>query len=1121
MPLTPDQRQQLDILGYTSPESRVRIRAFVAKGTPLEEQAQRGAAWRKNENTIIPLPIEGWLYPNKGQGVFVRLKKKRSPGGKSEKDDAGKAIWIESRTYQDGIGYLNSINAKGYGIYLIPNEGGGEDVGILRFPALFYECDEISKEEQWQRLRSLEAKLGQPASLVIETRKSLHCYLALEDDKLLPSTWTQYQQRLIQEQDSDPAIWNPARLMRLAGFKHQKWNEGTQTLEQTPIRLVQSTHDKFKVEELERVLPPWDESRWRSTKEQERIITNPSDNPWDMRNIAQYLEGYDENGRPEWATCKCPVHNGESNDSLQINKDSGGYHCWKGCDPKEIKRVALEIAEQQGYSTPKKSFNFAGLFGLGAKFAKYLSNFKDRIPWKLGRKGEVEVEEFAPAREDIFEYDPGDRLRVWQLSQQEGYNHILDTSATGTGKSFDAGQMQPEKFGVRQALYVSAEHRNPSTPTLKAWADLEARHKGLARDKHGKLRRADKGQPWIVPPNCGRVATIGALRNKNIEGADTSELVCQTCPHFEPCAAGATFDYLNARGKTLAQPRVRAHQDSLPDPDEYDYSDTVVIWEEAGEILKPQRTIKVENADVCRTIADISLSHPDLAPQLMPLLAILHQYICGEVEQPDKFGWDDRAVRAALPDVGDLDLERIATALKPNARPLLNTTEEYDVDLADLPRSERKHFSGSDEGTADKINSQLALNWLPAFLTILLGHESGSFRIANGVLNIATKNERYARIARAAKCNVYLDATASATEIARALDIVDVDQIAKVRQSSTPCSNVDIVQVATVGRLGNSKRSNFSQSRIDAIIAKIQASSDGEVAVIDFKRHVEKDSGRRSWWTDSRGINDLESCSTLIAVGTPCPNLADLEAEFQVLHGRSPEPGREKIRFPIQVKRLNGEKFQPYFELEGSKDREFREFVHRKILASFHQAIGRLRAQRRPGEQLRVFVVADYPLDFPVTVRKASDFTPDAATKTEKVELAIRGAVKALKDQGKKITQGAIAELTGYSQQHISRFRDLLKLLLNSNSKMSNPQPPPPDQFEAVWMSREYLPLLTQEPPTEMLSGLLGMCEVYGDMTFKELFEAAPGQCQVDLLSWLLLALPFHDFRTLTKAMEP
>jgi hypothetical protein len=41
----------------------------------------------------------------------------------------------------------------------------------------------------------------------------------------------------------------------------------------------------------------------------------------------------------------------------------------------------------------------------------------------------------------IQEYQPGERLRLYQQAIEQGYRFILDSSWTGTGKSFDAGQM--------------------------------------------------------------------------------------------------------------------------------------------------------------------------------------------------------------------------------------------------------------------------------------------------------------------------------------------------------------------------------------------------------------------------------------------------------------------------------------------------------------------------------------------------------------------------------------------------------------------------------------------------------------------------------------------------------
>lgn len=755
--------------------------------------------------------------------------------------------------------------------------------------------------------------------------------------------------------------------------------------------------------------------------------------------------------------------------------------------------------------------SFADLLGWLPRFKHYLEKSM-RSPWGFGRKGEVEVEPTS-TRQEVPKYDQGERLDVWQTASHLGYKHILDTSDTGLGKSYDAGRLTPEMFPeARQVIYISKEHRNPTTDPLRNWHDLEARHEGLYRDAFGKLRRVDKDQPKVVPPNCGRNQAIATLRNKNIPGADTAELVCDTCPHFEPCSSGAIFGFLNQRAEALAEPRLKAHPDSLPNPEKYDYNHVVLVWEEAGYILKAHRSIKVRDADVSRTIAELVTKLPNAFDTLRPLLTALILYISGEIKQPNKYGWSDAQIRKALPDLGDLDLNAIKQALRADPERILNGKKEYGVDLAELPRSVRKKLTDSDSTTAKRLANELLLNWLPDFLDVLLGNENGSIRIQYGVLTVTLGDARLARIAQAAGCNIYLDATARAEDTGRALRLQDLNQLLVVQQNVRPPNNLEVIQVTTLGRLGLTQRSDYCTERVSAVIAQLQKDATGDTAVIDFKRHTQSGDGKRQWWVDSRGINDLETCQTLILTGTPCPNLAEMEAEFTVSYGRLKREGTERVRYPVQVIGQPSPDLQPYFEMEVSADPEFREFVRRKILASYHQAIGRLRAHRRPMEKLRVIIIADYPLDIPVRLVKASQVTPDAASKVERLEMALKAGIQQLRETGQKITQAALAAVTDYSQQYISRFKGLLQKLLDnisSKSGNSNDLPPNTDQIEPV--SHIYLLSLADSPSNEMLHSVLTAFQAYGKSIFKVIWGTTPAASQAKILQRLTLVLRFKE----------
>ncbi|MEP1078591.1 hypothetical protein NDI52_24595 [Leptolyngbya sp. PL-A3] len=329
--------QQLSLLGYQAGD-RVYARLLLPKNIPLDVALRKRMAFEPKPGEIARLPIDGYLTLIDGSFSFTRIY-----GDGREKH------------YPDGLSYLSSQNRKGYGIYNVVNPGGRYDEQVTSGRVLFYECDDCSKDEQWARLRRLETILGKPASDVTDTAKSLHCYFTLEAP-LAPGEWTRMQQRLIQCQDSDPSIWNPSRLMRLPGFLHWKWDKEASELVSTPVTIAQATDSVFTLAQFDLVLPEWDSERWGKKSHQggDRIPTNAGDDQWDIRNFAHHLEGFNPNGRKRgWATCKCPAHNGESDNSLHINLETGAFKCHAECSDKAVYHAALAVAKAAGHQFPE------------------------------------------------------------------------------------------------------------------------------------------------------------------------------------------------------------------------------------------------------------------------------------------------------------------------------------------------------------------------------------------------------------------------------------------------------------------------------------------------------------------------------------------------------------------------------------------------------------------------------------------------------------------------------------------------------------------------------------------------------------------------------------------------
>jgi hypothetical protein len=1097
--------QQLKALGYKEGD-RIYIRLLLPKNIPLEEAKKLGMAWEPEPEKIAPTPIDGYLILTADGAIFTRLKRCK---------DSGK--FTERQTYQDGLGYLQQQNTKGYGVYVVVNAGGREDVDITRCPALFYECDGITKQQQWDKVSEL-TKAGFLPSLVTETRYSLHVYLATFEDTV--ENWQQLQQRLIQRQESDPSIHNPARLMRLAGFLHWRWSE---SLESFPVSIQLQTGKVYHREQLESFLPEWDAARWDKKPTGERIETDPSLDAFDIRNLAGYLDGYNPHGRRGWITCKCPAHNGRSDNSLHIEDSTGAFKCHAGCNPKEIYDAALENAKSRGYQLPERrghsSFSpFAGIRNRLERLKKSPWGFlRGAVPGTL-------TEAIVPPVLIPEQYQAGDRLTEWaQLSTTHKY--IVDTSGTGAGKSFDAGSVNPAQFDCRHALYVTNDPRNPSTPTLAEWDFLDGRHQGLARDDHDKWRRVGRGEAYEIEPNCGRVDVIGAIRAAGIEQADNSDLICKTCPQFEACRGGFLFGYLNARARLLRfdenpeTKKIRSHPASLPSHESsvtadgetrsFPYNEFLIIWEEWTTVFKNSRTVEVDQTDMEKLIAHLATEYPDIFRQMHSLLTTLRDLLSGKVKQPNRYGWSHAALIGQLPQLPEnLDLVAIAEATKPDLS-FLNSASEYGVDNADLPAGLRKRFTDRDDKTAEQARTSLLKQWILPFLEILQGG-AGYLNMSYGHLTITSPDERHLAIARAANKNIFLDATGHLEELALLLG-VRPEEIGHIKQAVPPTDNLEVTQVALLGRLGQ-QRGDEQKRRVDAILNEL-TTRNPDSGVIRFKRFAE--TGQYCWFVESRGINDAQKLTTLILDGIPCENMEALAAEFTCIYGRVPVEGTEEIKVPIKLTNSLPPGIEPFFQMKVSTDPEFREFVRRRILANIHQAIGRLRANRRPDEQLKVIVLGDFPLDIPVQLVRARDITLEAASKVERVEMAIQAAVQQLKVAGEKVTQQAIAQITGISQGYVSRFRELLQTLLNTHKSKSNNSESPPDNGE--WVAREYLPLVA-ESPEQVLEEVGTLIESYGVRSFAWIWEAASAQSQVKILTQLMMALPSGELKQLRLA---
>lgn len=117
---------------------------------------------------------------------------------------------------QDYMNALRNHNEQHRGIFFVVNYGGHEDSKISRINAQFVECDTLSIDEQYKRIKEFPLE----PSIIVRTRKSLHTYWLIRDGEV--SRFREVQRALAEHFNGDRSIINESRVLRIPGFYHCK-----------------------------------------------------------------------------------------------------------------------------------------------------------------------------------------------------------------------------------------------------------------------------------------------------------------------------------------------------------------------------------------------------------------------------------------------------------------------------------------------------------------------------------------------------------------------------------------------------------------------------------------------------------------------------------------------------------------------------------------------------------------------------------------------------------------------------------------------------------------------------------------------------------------------------------
>lgn len=669
----------------------------------------------------------------------------------------------------------------------------------------------------------------------------------------------------------------------------------------------------------------------------------------------------------------------------------------------------LESLNQVGFITPSQ------FLAMGKSESLPFWERVKRLTARDRKKSKKPLPSPLPTNRETKIYDRSDRLTLWASGK-----YILDTSPTGSGKSYDAGLLTPDMLGVKDIFYITNDPRNTTTPTLKDWLTLEGRHAGLYRNELGEVRTRkrkdslDRYQEKDLRANCARPFTHAALANQNISHGLESATICKSCQFKELCRSGkGDYDYLQKRAIALESKRLIAHPSSLPlpkslDPENgFDYGNTALIFEESELSFNTTKKVTVSEKDITASIATLEENDLDLFTSLRPLLIGIKKLF--REKQPNRYGFDGKTLREKLLGLipANLDLIKLKTALTPNLC-FLDPISELGESIADMPIAVRRAFSEKDSSLAEKAEDEALKQWIPEFINSLQG--KGYLSLNHGVFSVSFPDERLQAIVNESAKIIFL----SATESIENLEARSGLEIASISTSGDIPENIDFIQVTDLGRMGIN-RGEGQKRRSKAILDHYRENDPDNTAFIRFKSHCTDDDDQTSLrhFVNSQGTNAIAGVSRLIIDGLPCPNLESLRHDYVISTGSDPY----------------GEDFERY--------------VHHRISSLVKQEIGRVRGNLYPDRRFEILLLTDYDFSGLVPANqikqvKAHEICPAAESVSERTKRLILESVEKLKETGEKITERAIASLSGLARTTVSRCRAFLDEIL-ATFTISNP----------------------------------------------------------------------------------
>jgi hypothetical protein len=597
------------------PGDVVEIRCLPPRAVVESQKPLRCLHWR----TTSRHGVERWIFAVEVEEIVNGLAA----------INAGATTWwgVGDRTKKRWSN-ITQVQGVPFNIYASPNpriaKGCSKSGGVLLARCLFADLDTMTVEMALAKLAL--AGLPMPTMIVVSGH-GVHFYWRLVVPITDLALWTAYQNRLIQLLDSDKAVHDPARVMRIPGFSNANKNAPCYIHEADPGR-------RYDLADIEPHLPlllttPKRPESKLPTRRLSVVGEGSSPIPDSnragvLRRASAYADRFDAAG------------NGERNSKLFA----------RTCNLVE----KFDLAPDEALALGKKiNAESDGPLDDG-EVEEVVGKAVAHIDKKGGPKGtlhhkHVRVEPYQEPQGEAVPLDAWrEQMRQARIDSLKQPGIYLDSSTTGAGKT-TADIEAMKKAGTSLTVLPTHDACNELVRTL-------AGH-GLKAAAHPPLDESTCQQ-------FGTTKNPGPARLAQRAGLNVGESVCPECRHFKNCdyqkrrdaarnadhtaathARASNSDFHAAEGKAV----VFVHEDPLD------------LFRPMVKVVRQSPKADVPQARHLREIADLAVVAEDIARSwqdgrlvvFAQNLACAAKMLADRLESDDLIGSFNQAAQAGLP----------------------------------------------------------------------------------------------------------------------------------------------------------------------------------------------------------------------------------------------------------------------------------------------------------------------------------------------------------------------------------------------------------------------------------------------------------------------------------------